>query len=333
MLKIGLIGAGVMGRTHRAAYKKLSNVQLTVICDIDLEKAQKLADGEIAVVQNYEEVLNDPNIDVVDICLPTYLHKQVVLEAAAKGKHVFCEKPISLSLEDAQEMIDACDKAGVKLGVGHVVRFFPDYAKAKTAVETGVIGDAKVVRTSRSGAFPAWSEDNWYADYSRSGGPIVDLIIHDFDFLRWMFGPIKRVFAKTITGKHEMLDHALVNLRFENGIIAHVEGSWAQPPGSPFTTSLEIAGTEGLYDYTNQKSMPLILRTSQGTAAAVQVPESPLALDPYAAELKAFFTCILEDKPVPVSGTEAKEALRIALAAKQSAETGEVIWLGGKDNA
>ena len=329
MIKVGMIGAGCMGGVHAAAYKRLTEARLVTICDLKREKAEKLAGDGVQVVTDYHDILQDPEIDVVDVCLPTYLHKKVVLEAAAAGKHVFCEKPIARSVEDAEAMVKACKDAGVKLGVGHVVRFFPDYYKVKDVLAGGAIGEAKVIRASRGGAFPAWPEDNWYADYAKSGGPIVDLIIHDFDFLRWVFGPVKRVFAKSLTGKHHMLDHALVTLRFENGIIAHVEGSWAQPPGTPFATTLEIAGTKGLYEYSNQDAMPIMLRTAEGEARASAVPESPLAVEPYTAQLQAFIKSIIDNTDVPVPGEEAIEALKIALAACESAETGEVVWLGG----
>lgn len=331
MIKVGMIGAGTMGRVHRAAYERIDDVQLTTICDIRPEKARKLAGSEIQVVTDYQEILQDSKIDVVDVCLPTYLHKEVVLAAATAGKHVFCEKPVALTVEDAQEMMEACEQAGVKFGVGHVVRFFPDYYRVKDLLASGRIGDPKVVRTTRGGAFPIWSEDNWYADHTKSGGVIIDLIIHDFDFLLWLFGAVRRVFAKTIVGQ-EYLDHALVTLRFENGIIAHIEGSWAQPQGAPFSTAYEIAGTKGLYEYSKEQATPLLLRTVRGEELATSVPESPLTLEPYTAQLQAFFQAVINDQAVPVSGQEAIRALEVALAARQSAQTGQVVWLGGEQN-
>ncbi len=336
MIKVGMIGAGVMGGVHAAAYGRLSNAQLTTICDLRLEKAQKLAGPGVKVVTDYHEILQNPEIDAVDVCVPTYLHKEIVLAAAAAGKHVFCEKPIALSVEDAEAMVQACEQAGVKLGIGQVVRFFPDYAKAKDLLASGRIGEPKVVRTVRGGAFPIWSEDNWYADFFKSGGPIVDLMIHDLDWLLWLFGPVERVFAKSVhipeQAGQDPLAHSLVTLRFDNGIIAHLEGSWAQPPGSPFTTSFEIAGTKGLYEYSKENSMPLVLRTAQGEERAKFVPESPLALEPYTAQIKAFIEAVVSDSDVPVPGQEAINALQVALAACQSAKTGDVVLLGGGQN-
>lgn len=330
MFKVGLIGAGTMGRTHLSAYKQITNAKVVAVCDPNQEKAEKLANGNLKVVADYQQLLQDPDIDVVDICVPTYLHKEIVLEAAKKGKHVFCEKPLALSLEDGQAMIDACREANVKLGVGHVVRFFPEYYRLKDILKSGQIGEAKVVRTSRGGSFPLRA-DNWYGDYLKSGGPLVDLVIHDFDFLLWLFGPVKRVFAKNVQGQ-ENFDHTLATLRFENGLIAHVEGSWAQPKGTPFATSYEVAGTEGVYTYSSEDSKPVVLKTSEGQHGAKSVPRSPLAKSPYAAQLEAFFTALATEQDLPVSGKDALRALEVALAAKQSADTGEVVYLGGAKN-
>lgn len=331
MFKVGLIGAGTMGRTHFSAFRQLSNAKVVAVCDSNYEKAKKLAGSEVKIFTDYNELLQDPKIDVVDICLPTHLHKDVVLASAKAGKHVFCEKPLALSLEEGHEMIEACKDANVQLGVGHVVRFFPDYYHLKDVLESGQIGEPKVVRTSRGGSFPFRKDDNWYGDYSRSGGPILDLVIHDFDFLLWLFGPISRVFAKTVKGQ-ENFDHALVTLRFENGVIAHVEGSWAQPKGTIFATSYEVAGTKGLYTYSSEESKSVVVRTSDGQQGARSVPKSPLSISPYAAQLDAYFNALATNQALPVSGEDAMDALKVALAAKESADIGEVVVLGGKQN-
>lgn len=331
MFNVGLIGAGVMGRTHLSAYSHLSNAKVVAICDSNYKKAKKLVDTKLNVVTDYNELLQDPEIDVVDICLPTYLHKDIVLAAAKAGKHVFCEKPLALSLDDGYAMIKACRDANVKLGVGHVVRFFPEYYRLRDVLKSGKIGEAKVVRTSRGGSFPLRKEDNWYGDYTKSGGPIVDLVIHDFDFLLWLFGPISRVFAKSVKGQ-ENFDHTFITLRFENGVIAHVEGSWAQPKGTTFATSYEVAGTKGLYEYASEDSKSVVVRTSDGQQGAISIPKSPLAMSPYAVQLGAYFNALANDQAPPVSGEDALNALKVALAAKMSADTGEVVFLGGEQN-
>ncbi len=195
------------------------------------------------------------HIDIVDVCVPTFLHKSYVMKAADAGKHVICEKPLARSLEDAREMLDYCREKDVRLFVGHVLRFFPEYREAKALVDQGAIGDVAVVRTTRGGGFPmAWN--NWYADFQNSGGLVLDMIIHDFDFLRWCFGEVERVYAKSLFGRgHYGMDYALVTLRFASGVIAHVEGTWAH---ESFSMKFELAGKSGIIDYDSASDQPLV---------------------------------------------------------------------------
>ncbi|MDQ1913574.1 Gfo/Idh/MocA family oxidoreductase [Paenibacillus sp. GD4] len=325
MFRIGLVGAGTMGNTHQRAYRQLDDVTVAAVCDADMEKARRIADEWNAETYgSLAAMLNSANIDAVDICLPTDLHREAVELAAAYGKHVFCEKPIALTVEDASAMIAACKKADVTLMVGHVVRFFPEYRSAREQLQSGKLGKPGVVRTIRSGAFPKWS--TWFGDYSRSGGPIIDLAIHDIDYLRWCFGPVRRVFSRTLNGERENFDHSLTLIRFESGVMAHVEASWAYPQGAPFQTSLEVAGTKGMVLYDRDKSNSVV--QFGGTASPAGVPESPLAKSPYALELEHFIHCV-KNKEVPLtSGEEALESLKIGLAAVQSARTNQPVDVG-----
>lgn len=324
MIETALLGAGMMGRTHSQAHKGLKNARIKWVFDRDLDRAQQLAnqhDGAQAT-DDLNQVLDDPSVQAVDICLPTDLHKEFTLKAAAAGKHVFSEKPVARTLDDARAMITACRDAGVKFMVGHVLRFFHEYTAARDVVLSGQIGEAKVIRATRAGEFPVWSADNWYADYDRSGGPIVDLIIHDIDFIRWTFGEVKRVYARC-------RDHyALVTMRLHSGAICHVEGSWAHPPGTPFTTKLEVAGTEGLYWTDNQSSIPVrIMRVEDGNFR--YETDSPFPADPYALELEHFYDCIINGTEPLVSGEDALRTLEVVLAAYESSKTGQPVDVKG----
>lgn len=329
MLKIGLIGAGVMGNTHNRAYQQISGVQLTAVCDLDADKAHQIAqDWQASVYSSMKEMLDREELDAVDICLPMHLHRHAVEIAAARGKHVFCEKPIAPSAADAEAMIEACKRANVVFMVGHVVRFFPEYAKAWEIVQSGRLGEPAVIRTVRSGAFPIWNP--LYADYDKSGGPLLDLAIHDFDYLRWCFGPVKRVFSRSLSGKCEQLDHTLTLLRFESGAMAHVEASWGYPQGSPFQTSMEIAGTKGILQFDKGQSYPIM--KFGGSREQNQVPESPLAKSAYVLELEHFVRCIQTGATPLTSGEEALASLRVALAAAESVKTGQPVEWGGCAN-
>ncbi|GAE08531.1 NADH-dependent dyhydrogenase [Paenibacillus sp. JCM 10914] len=230
MLHVLLVGAGTMGRTHAAAYSSMKDVKLAGIVDVQQAKANKLADRHgTRSFYSFEAAVErlGSKIDVIDICLPTPLHKPYVIKAADTGSHVICEKPLARTEEDALFMIDYCRDKDVRLFVGHVLRFFPEYVRAKQLLERGIIGKPTVVRAGRGGGYPAGWND-WYSDFAASGGITLDAMIHDFDYLRWCFGEVERVYAKGLHGHHQgHLDYALVTLRFRSGVIAHVEGTWA----------------------------------------------------------------------------------------------------------
>ncbi|MCM3740610.1 Gfo/Idh/MocA family oxidoreductase [Oceanobacillus luteolus] len=326
MLNALIIGAGTMGGTHAEAYAKMENVKLAGIVDINLAKAQGLADRlNTKAFQTYEEAVELDEIDVVSICVPTPFHKQYVMKVADDKKHVICEKPLAISLSDAREMINYCNDKGVKLFVGHVVRFFPEYVKAKKLVDEGKVGKPAVVRTTRGGGFPIASND-WYSDFASSGGLVLDMIIHDFDYLRWCFGEVKRVYAKsTRTRVFEKFEYALVTLRFESGVIAHVEGTWAH---QGFSTKFEIAGKEGIIEYDSSKVTPVVAsRKETASSEGVAVPESPMKDNPYFAELEHFIHCIQTDAEPVVTAEDAYKAMEISLAALESIETGKVVVL------
>ncbi|NNU88079.1 Gfo/Idh/MocA family oxidoreductase [Geobacillus sp. MR] len=328
MQKVLLIGAGTMGKVHAKAYSEMDKAQLVGIVDSNQDKANELAEEVgTAAFYTFDEAMEKlKNIDVIDICLPTYFHKEYVKRAADAGKHVICEKPLARDLQEAREMITYCREKNVNLFVGHVVRFFPEYQKAKALLETGAIGKPAVVRTSRGGAFPTgWSD--WYADFQKSGGLVLDLLIHDFDYLRWCFGEVERVYAKRISPREDLrLDYALVTLRFKNGVIAHVEGTWAH---DGFAYKFEISGTKGIVDCDSTKAVPIttMVRTSDEGTAGVPVPESPLKKNPYFLELEHFLSCIETGDTPLVTSEDAYKAMEIAFAALQSIETGKPVTL------
>ncbi|WP_449540350.1 Gfo/Idh/MocA family protein [Ferdinandcohnia sp. Marseille-Q9671] len=331
MQNVLVIGAGTMGLEHATSYYAMKDVHVVGIVDIRTEQAKKIVgDHDTRVFQTVEEAVNGlEHIDVIDICVPTFLHKEYVLKAADYGIDVICEKPLAYTLQDAREMIDYCNEKNVKLFVGHVVRFFPQYSEAKQLVTNGAIGDVGVVRTRRGGNFPAgWSD--WYADHGKSGGVILDLIIHDFDFLRWTFGEVERVYAKGLAEKNlEHLDYAIVTLVFKTGVIAHVEGSWAH---DRFSTQFEFAGKKGIIEYDSLKEEPVLLSLKQSSEekAGVAVPQSPLKKSPYFIELEHFLTCLKTNETPLVTAEDAYKALEISAAALQSLQTGVPVILNQK---
>ncbi|MCL6443294.1 MAG: Gfo/Idh/MocA family oxidoreductase, partial [Alicyclobacillus sp.] len=319
MLKVAVIGAGTMGTVHSDAYVRMADAELVGIVDVRAEAGEKLARARgTQAYTSLEALLDAVDPDVIDVCVPTYFHRTYVEQIASLGKHVICEKPIARTLEDARAMIEACRQAGVQLYIAQVVRFFPEYRRARDLVVSGALGNIGTARTARVGSFPHATE-NWYANLGRSGGVLVDLVVHDFDFLRWCFGDVARVYAKTQAGRDlAESDHAFVSLRFQNGVIAHVEGSWAYPSG--FWTEFEIAGQHGLIRHQSDTSRPLwsSFRARGTESSGVAVPESPLAVGQYQLELEHFIACIQGQAEPIVTAEDGYKALEIALAAQTS---------------
>jgi len=329
MLRIALLGCGTMGKTHAHAYTSLGEAQVVAVCDIRPENAQALASLlGCEAFASYEAMKEKAEYDVLDVCLPTYLHCRYAIDAMQDGKHVFCEKPIALNLEDADLMVKTAKEYGVTFSVGHVLRFFPQYQAAVAQIKAGRIGTPALLRTTRNQAFPGWSWENWYQDITKSGGPEVDLAIHDYDWLLYNFGSVKRVYAKNLGPEHPKQMHTLAILRFASGAMAHVEASWALPKGIEFRTTFELVGTDGQLCYDSSRDCPL--KTQLGSDEEVSLfYDNPLSdeMNPYRAELKAFLQAVEHKTEPVVTAAEAIAALQIALAAKESEQTGKVVHL------
>jgi UDP-N-acetylglucosamine 3-dehydrogenase len=327
--RVALIGAGTMGSVHAHQWKQVEGAELAGVLDPIREAASALGPD----FTDWDTLMAQVKPDIVDICTPTPFHRYYAEKAAAAGKAIFVEKPLARTLADCEAVVAAVERAGVPVMAGHVLRYFPEYAAAKRLVDAGRVGTPAAIRTARMAGFPHPSRGaNWYADPNQSGGVVLDMILHDFDWLRWTFGPVSRVFAQGLFGTAQYqakLDYALVTLRFASGAVGHVTGSWAHPGG--FRTTLEIAGDAGLIEHDSARSAPLTvsLRASAAGGAGVAVPESPLAEgeDPYYLEIAAFVKALQAGMPPPVSVQDAYEAARIALAALESIETGKVVTL------
>ncbi|HGE73046.1 TPA: gfo/Idh/MocA family oxidoreductase [Candidatus Poribacteria bacterium] len=326
MLKIGIIGAGTMGGMHADCYSEIPDAKVVAVADARIDAAKRVAEKHSAqAFDKIDDVLSIKDIDIIDICLPTSMHKENVLKAASAKKHIFCEKPIARELEDGKEMISAVKKAGVKFMVGHVLRFFHEYVTAKRIIESGKIGNPVMIRTTRAAGHPqGWS--NWYSNVQMAGGVPLDLIIHDFDFLRWCFGEVDHVYAKGLTYANVPdIDYSLVTIRFKNGVIAHVEGSWAHISG--FFVKLEVAGDGGVFEFDSRTSSPLriVTKSAKAGGGGVEVPQNPVIESPYTTELKYFIDAVKNDKEPPVTGEDALRAIEIAIASLKSMETGKPI--------
>lgn len=325
MVQLGIVGAGFMAETHALSYDSIPNANIAAIASPNTASEFVRDQGlDARTYSDAEEMYANESLDAVDICTPTHTHEQLVIGAAEQGLDVLCEKPLARYLDEADRIIETVEETGVTAMVGHVIRFFPEYAQIREQALSGVIGDPGVARARRLSPYPDWGRDNWFGDEERSGGVFLDMSIHDFDYLRWLFGDVARVFARVRTMGDRQHGHAV--LRFENDAIGYVEGSTAQPIERGFRTDLEIAGDGGLLEYENTDPTPLeIVSEAEGDDVTGNLPERQLEKNAFQQQLEAFIDSVENDTDPPVSLTEAKAAMRISLAAKQSAEHGRPV--------
>jgi predicted dehydrogenase len=315
-MKVGIIGTGGMGSVHARAYGNMPDVELFGY-DRSSERLHAVMSPLGGTgVDSYEALL--AAAEIIDICLPTDMHEEVALQAIAAGKAVYCEKPLARDLDSARRMVEASNKSRSSFGVGQVVRYFPEFKRAHDLVIGGAVGKPAVVRTHRGGAAPSGS-DAWFMDHKRSGGVLVDLAIHDFDWLRWTFGEVTMVNSRSVAAKKGSgPDYALTVMTHESGTISHVETTWMDPAG--FSTSFEVAGSEGLLNYDSRAAASLKVSVVGKTAFEANLIPTD---EPYYLELRGFLDAIAAEKPVPVGIEEGFHALAISLAALESAESGK----------
>lgn len=322
-MKVIIIGCGTMGHVHASCLANIAEAELVGIVDASPERAEELGRRYgVPASSRLEDFLD--RADVGYVCTPTPTHRTYTEKLAEAGAHIFCEKPIAPSIEDGLAMMEAAKAAGVRLFIGHVLRFFHEYAAIKRLLDEGRVGRPAVARASRCSAYPRGADD-WFCDYRQSGGALLDMSIHDMDFCNWCLGRPTRVFCKR--HKQHLRDYALAIVRYESGAMAHIEGSWAHPGG--FRTAFELAGSEGLLWFDSEDAAPLRLaaRAAEGNAPGVAVPESPVATSPYELESRHFLDRLRTGEEFLVTPDDDLAALRVALAAARSAETGEAVTL------
>lgn len=317
-MRIGLLGAGGIGRVHARQYARRGDVEL-FIHDREPAHVAALAESSGGTPVDSIEALIERS-DAIDVCLPTPLHREVGLKAIAAGRAVLMEKPLTRNFDEGLELVEAAERANVPLMAAQVVRFFADFARGHDLVKGGAVGTPAAARTRRGGRAPKGSE-GWYGDLERSGGVLLDLAVHDFDWLRWTLGEVSHLYARSVgLQDNHGPDYALTTLTFDSGAVAHVEATWMDPAG--FRTTFEVAGSDGLISHDSRNNAALRTATETGVATDNGLlPED----DPYYREIDGFVTALRHGTPVPVPGREGLAALAISLAAIESAKTGRVV--------
>lgn len=302
--KIGFIGAGHIARVHAKALQALGGVEILAWSAQRPETAAAAAQEFGGEAMATEALLSRKDLEAAVICTPTPEHGKQAIAALAQGLHVFCEKPMARTLPEADDMIAAAEHWRRKLFIGHVLRFFPVYQQARQLLLAGALGNVRRVRCRRLNLSPA-RRSPWFFDFAQSGGCILDLMIHDFDFLNWCFGAPTRVEVETIPDKDPAgMRHAIAHLYFKNGVRATVEGSWLH---DRFEQFLSMEGEHG----TLRADFPghsLLLEDQHGRRA-IQTPAS----DPFYEQMKHFLEFLRGQAEPLVTLPEARAALAVAL--------------------
>jgi myo-inositol 2-dehydrogenase/D-chiro-inositol 1-dehydrogenase len=331
-INVGLIGAGRIGRLHAEHLAfRIPQANLVAVSDIILEAAQECATAfDIpTVTQDHRVIMQDPDIEAVVICSSTDTHSQMIEEAAAAGKHIFCEKPIDFDLARIDRALAAVDEAGVKLQIGFNRRFDPNFRRVRELVADGKIGEPHILRiTSRDPAPPP-------IEYVKvSGGIFLDMTIHDFDMARYLIGSeveevyvVAGVMVDPEIGKAGDVDTAVVTLRFENGVIGTIDNSRQAVYG--YDQRVEVFGSGGMVAVSNKTPDSAVVSDDKGV-------HGPLLLyffieryvDSYIAEMRAFIECVQKDQPVPVTGVDGRIPVVMGYAAGRSYEENRPVRLG-----
>nr|WP_145406711.1 inositol 2-dehydrogenase [Paenibacillus xylanexedens] len=328
-VRIGIIGAGRIGKIHADNLLRHPQAEIVAISDLfagpELE-AWATERGISVVTKDSSELIAMPNIDAVLICSSTDTHVPLIEQAAQAGKHIFCEKPVSMDLSRTEAAVAAVAKAGVKLQIGFNRRFDHNFRRVRSHVLEGTIGDPHILKiTSRDPSPPP-------AEYIRvSGGIFMDMMIHDFDMARYLSGSeVEEVYAKgkvlinPVFAEHGDVDTAIVTLTFANGAIGVIDNSRQAVYG--YDQRVEVFGSLGSVAADNDHP-----NTAQISTAAGLMRDKPLHFflerynEAYVQETALFIDAIIQDKPVTVDGNDAVQAERIALAAKLSVELGRPV--------
>jgi predicted dehydrogenase len=327
MINVAILGAGFMGSAHAANYRALEGrVRVKTVASRTLERAARVAETVGAeATTDLDAAIRDPVVEAVDISLPTPLHRDAAERAFAAGKHVFLEKPIALTPEDADAIIRAAEQSGRLFMVGLVLRFWPEYAELQRLVAARELGQPLAVNTHRLSPPADWND--WMKDASQSGGVAVDMAIHDFDQLNWLLGEPRRVFARA-----PRPGHVVASVEYD-GAEGVAEASMLMPKSYPFSSNIRVLCEGGVAEYAfsaapaedggnigaSYAPRGLRLYPAEGEPTSVPVESA----DPWGPEIAYFVECVEQGRaPEHGTGEQARKALLVALAANRSLESG-----------
>lgn len=324
-LRVGMAGTGGIAAAHLPAWLALGASVRLYSTDGTAPTVAALHGPAVSVAESWDDLVS--TADVIDVCTPSDTHVPLVRAAVDAGVDVLCEKPLALTATDAEMLVAHAADAGVRLYPGHVVRYFPAYEALAGAVARGDLGEVAFARFTRTGAAPAWAP--WFRDASRSGGIIVDQMIHDIDQARSLFGEVVRVHAQESAPEGaDGTSSAVAALTHRSGAISTVIGVWG-PAGTPFRTTYDVTGTDGTIRHDSQEHPGLVRRgATPGTGAdGGGIPLGDAEDTPFHREIREFAAAFAGGPEPRVTAADGAEAVRIAEACARSARIGEAVRL------
>jgi len=337
-MKVAIVGFGFMGRMHLRCWQDLPDAEITAICDANTniaEQAKKAAGNiegaaetfdlsGIRLYRDFDRMLSEQKLDAISLTLPSYLHADYSISALQAGLNVLCEKPMALTVSDCDRMIEAAQAGGKILQIGHCLRFWPEYAKAKELLSSEKCGKAFAATFQRLTAKPAWAWDNWVLEPQRSGGMPMDLHIHDTDFVQHLFGLPAAVRSFAAEDSSGRIVHIVTQYLYDDQKTITAEASWAATPSFGFEMSFNIMLQKATIVYDSTREPQFKICPADGDAFTPELEKT----DGYALEIKHFADTI-KRRNVPVVTTlqQSRDSVRIVQAEKESAAGSKLVRL------
>jgi predicted dehydrogenase len=323
MIRIGMVGMGGMGWFHASRFFQIPGVQLAAMADVRPERLEarhavkinienRVSLPDLAAVQRFpdaERLIAEADVDVIDICLPSYLHSVYAVQALRAGRHVLCEKPMALNVADADAMLAAARESGRKLMIAQCIRFWPEYQFLKQTMQEGSLGRLLSLNLHRIGGRPtSWGWQDWFMDPARSGGTLYDLHIHDVDFVNYLLGTPQQILAtgrRAVPGSACEVIHAI--FRYAGGPQVSIHAGWSEVQ-IPFRAGYEAWFERGYLRLDPEKTPSLTIFTD--AAQTVQQPALYTPGDAYLNEIQYFVDCVQNNQnPVECPPESARQSL------------------------
>ncbi|MBQ7033247.1 MAG: Gfo/Idh/MocA family oxidoreductase [Clostridia bacterium] len=332
MLKIGLVGCGFMGSMHAACYKEIPGAEVVAVADIRREKAAEISGSTGAVIfENGKQLIADADVDVIDICLPTYLHTAHAVLAMQRGRNVFIEKPVCLTMEEAEILRKTAQETGACVQIGQVIRFWDEYKWLKEVTDRKEYGAVLSAVFTRLSPWPDWAWEGWIHEADKSGSMALDLHVHDVDFMRYLLGEPDSFTSHAVRDTRGVIEQIYTTYMCGKTVVT-IEGCWDYPSSFPFKAGYRVKFEEGTAVF---DSNGLAVYMKDGSVVKPEIKPAFTgrsssggnlsSLGGYYNELAYFVEKLQKDEPLLVAPLE--EGIRSAALALREIES-----VGGAQN-